>query len=31
MEDREQPVMSMTQDDFNMTAYPVADSQRGRV
>ena len=26
MEDREQPVTSMTQDDFSMTAYPVADS-----
>ena len=29
MEDREQPVTSMTHDDFNMTAYPVADSSKG--
>ena len=30
MEDREQPVTSMTHDEFSLTAYPVADTQRGR-
>ena len=28
MEDREQPVTSMTLDDFSVTAYPVAESSR---
>ena len=28
MEDREQPVTSMTLDDFSVTAYPVAESTR---
>ena len=28
MEDREQPVTSMTHDEFSLTAYPVADSSR---
>ena len=28
MEDREQPVTSMTHDDFSVTAYPVAESSR---
>ena len=28
MEDREQPVTSMTHDDFSLTAYPVAETSR---
>ena len=31
MEDREQPVTGMTHDGFNAAAYPVAESQKGRI
>ncbi len=31
MEGRKQPVTSMTHDEFSTTAYPVADSHRGRI
>ena len=31
MEDREQPATSMTHDGFNAAAYPIAESQKGRI